>query len=71
MKVTLDRNGSVLSWLKLVPRYKINREGEQITNNSEIFLKIAEKTNEFMHCAERSPPRKLKQFSSDIRAIVE
>ena len=57
MKVTLSSDGSVMSWLKIIPRFKINREGEQITNNVEIQLKVLERSNEFLHCADRPPPR--------------
>mmetsp|Transcript_21565 Transcript_21565/g.47993 ORF Transcript_21565/g.47993 Transcript_21565/m.47993 type:complete len:288 (+) Transcript_21565:194-1057(+) len=57
MKVTLSTDGSVMSWLKVMPRYKINREGEPITNNLEVLMKVAERSSEFLHCAERPPPR--------------
>lgn len=57
MKANLSSDGSVMSWLKILPRYKINREGEQITNNAEILLRVLERSNEFLHCAERPPPR--------------
>lgn len=57
MRVELSSDGSVMSWLKIIPRFKINREGEQITNNVEIQLRVLERSNEFLHCAERKPPR--------------
>eukprot|EP00600_Ochromonadales_sp_CCMP1393_P007371 CAMPEP_0174957928 /NCGR_PEP_ID=MMETSP0004_2-20121128/2340_1 /TAXON_ID=420556 /ORGANISM="Ochromonas sp., Strain CCMP1393" /LENGTH=327 /DNA_ID=CAMNT_0016206083 /DNA_START=25 /DNA_END=1005 /DNA_ORIENTATION=- len=57
MKVTLNSDGSVMSWFKVMPRYKINREGEVINNNTEILLKVSERSNEFLHCADRPPPR--------------
>lgn len=65
MKVTLSADGSVMSWLKIQPRYKINREGEHLTNNTEILLKVIERSNEFLHCSDRLPPRgKLTEINS-------
>ena len=61
MRVFLSPDGSVLSWVKITPRYKINREGEPLTNNTEVLLKFIERSNEFLHCSERNPPRG-KQF---------
>lgn len=57
MKVTLSYDGNVMSWIKIMPRFKINREGEPVSNNAEILLKISERSNEFLHCADRPPPR--------------
>lgn len=69
MKVTLSSDGSVMSWLKVLPRFKINREGEQITNNAEIQLRVLERSNEFLHCAERAPPRgKRSEVNSSLES---
>lgn len=57
MKVGLSSDGSVLSWLKLMPHYKINREGENVTNHMEVLLQVSEKSSEYLHCAERHPPK--------------
>lgn len=57
MKVGLSSDGSVLSWLKLMPHYKINREGETVTNHMEVLLQVSEKSSEYLHCAERHPPK--------------
>lgn len=37
----------------IAPRYRIDREGDSIINSSEIYLKVAERSNEFLHCADR------------------
>ncbi|KAJ1435564.1 inositol 1,4,5-trisphosphate/ryanodine receptor-domain-containing protein [Ochromonadaceae sp. CCMP2298] len=69
MKVTLSTDGSVMSWLKVMPRYKINREGEPITNNLEVVMKVAERSNEFLHGADRPPPRgKHTEVNSSLEA---
>jgi hypothetical protein len=67
MKVTLSYDGSVMSWLKIVPRFKIDREGEPITNGTEILLKISERSTEFLHCADRAPPKgKFREVNSSM-----
>jgi hypothetical protein len=67
MKVTLSYDGSVMSYLKVMPRYKINREGEPVSNGMEILLRINERSNEYLHCADRPPPRgKFREVNSSI-----
>ena len=56
IQVSLDPHGSAFSWLNLLPRYKIDREGDRILSNTEVVLKVAERSNEFIHCSEKSPP---------------
>jgi hypothetical protein len=69
MRVTLNYDGSVMSWLKVMPRYKINREGEPVTNGLEVLLKVSERSNEFLHCADRPPPRgKYREVNSSLEA---
>ncbi|RYH07257.1 hypothetical protein EON65_41955, partial [archaeon] len=55
IKVILDSRGNSYSWLQVSPRYKINREGDRILNYAEIFLKVSERSNEFVHRADRDP----------------
>eukprot|EP01034_Spumella_vulgaris_P036426 gene36426-44929_t len=57
MKVTLSTDGSVYSWIKIMPKFKINREGEPVTNNVEVLLKVSERSAEYIHCADRPPSR--------------
>ncbi len=67
MKVMLSYDGSVMSWLKIAPRFKIDREGEPITNGTEILLKVAERSTEFLHCADRAPPKgKFREVNSSM-----
>lgn len=56
IRVSLSAEGSTMSWLQLLPRYKIDREGDQILSNTEVLIKIAERQNEFIHCADKEPP---------------
>eukprot|EP01038_Epipyxis_sp_PR26KG_P007796 gene7796-10591_t len=67
MQIKLSSDGSVLSWIKVLPRYKINREGDVISNNLEIILRISERANEYVHCADRKPPKmKLREVNSAL-----
>ena len=54
-RLNLDVNGNSFSWLSLIPRFKINKEGDKINTGAEFYLKVAEKTNEFVHSADRDP----------------
>ena len=54
-RVTLDRVGSVYSWLQLSPRFKIDRDGDRLLSGAEVFLRVVEKTNEYIHRADRDP----------------
>lgn len=53
MMIQLDSKGSPFSWIQLAPRYKIDRDGDKINTNTEVYLKVAERLNEFVHAAER------------------
>jgi hypothetical protein len=69
MRVALNPDGSVNSWLKVLPRFKINREGEPVTNGNEFLLKFSERSNEFLHCADRPPPRgKYREVNSSLES---
>jgi hypothetical protein len=54
LRVALDANGSEFSWIQLMPRYKIDREGDGIVSGVEMYLKFVERTNEFLHCADNN-----------------
>ncbi len=67
MKVSLSYDGSILSWIKIMPRFKINREGEHVSNLTEVLLKVSERSNEYLHCADRPPPRgKFREVNSSL-----
>ena len=69
MRVALSHDGSVMSWLKIMPRFKINREGEPVANGTEILLKVNERSNEYLHCADRPPPRgKFREVNSSLES---
>lgn len=56
IRVALTSEGCTYSWLQVLPRYKIDREGDRILSNTEALLKVAERPNEYIHCSEKLPP---------------
>jgi len=67
LRVILSSDGSSNSWLQLMPRYKIDREGDDIKSGAELLLKVAERTNEFIHCAEQDPnPGALRELNCSL-----
>ena len=54
-KVSLNSSGNIHSWVQFMPRFKIDREGDRILTSSELFIRISERSNEFVHCADKSP----------------
>ena len=55
MKLVLLPYGNSLSWIRVSPRYKINREGDRILSETEVKLRIFERSGEFVHCASKIP----------------
>jgi hypothetical protein len=53
--VMLDANGNQLSWLQIYPRFKIDKEGDRVLSGAEMYLKVAERSNEYLHSADRPP----------------
>ncbi|GMI18313.1 hypothetical protein TrLO_g8656, partial [Triparma laevis f. longispina] len=52
--VVLDSAGSALSWLTVMPRLKIDQEGDIVRNASDVYFKVHERTNEYLHCSEKT-----------------
>eukprot|EP00981_Chlorochromonas_danica_P009425 scaffold2674_cov159-Ochromonas_danica.AAC.3 len=44
VRIGLDQNGDAYSWIQICPRYKIDRDGDRILSNAEVFLKVAERS---------------------------
>lgn len=56
LRVYLDEDGSSASWFVLVPRFKIDREGDVINSTAEMFLKSADGQNQYVHFSEKEVP---------------
>lgn len=52
VRLGLDVNGNVFSHIQLCPRYKIDKDGDRIISNVELYLKVFERANEYIHSAE-------------------
>ena len=65
----LDVNGNTYSWFKLMPRYKIDREGDRIMSGAEIYIAVAERASEFLHCADVAP-RKFSQREINVSLLA-
>ncbi|KAJ1384873.1 inositol 1,4,5-trisphosphate/ryanodine receptor-domain-containing protein, partial [Ochromonadaceae sp. CCMP2298] len=68
IRVTLDVLGCSTSWLQILPRYKIDREGDRILSRSEVYLRSAERHNEYIHRADRDP---LPGSSREVNCSLE
>jgi hypothetical protein len=66
MRVSLSTDGSVMSWIKIMPKYKINREGEPVKTNIEVLLKVSERSGEFLHCADRMSRGRSREINSSL-----
>ena len=53
--VELECNGNTHSWFQFMPRFKIDREGDRILTNSELYIRVAGQNTEYIHCADKSP----------------
>ena len=51
IRVVLHPDGMNESHMVIEPRFKVNQAGDPIYSNAEIKLVIAERSNEFLHCA--------------------
>ena len=61
MTAYLSPEGSADSWLQMLPRYKIDREGDNVPAITECYLKMAERANEYLHCADKEAPKGFKR----------
>ena len=60
-RVLLDSSGNIHSWMQFMPRYKRDREGDELLTDSEVFIRLSEHHNEFIHCAMRNPKEGFKR----------
>lgn len=67
IRVSLHPQGTPNSWFIIQPRFKINRNGDFVFSNTEIVLRVAERSNEYLHCADRE----LEPYPREINASLE
>jgi hypothetical protein len=67
--VNLNSAGDTYSWLTLLPRFKVDHIGDPVVTGTELYLSIAERPNEFIHCSERDPlPGKMREVNCSLEA---
>ncbi len=54
MKILVDADGDSLSCIGFMPRYRYEREGQVLTNNSEVVARVHERPGEYLHAAKHS-----------------
>jgi hypothetical protein len=52
IKISLTQDGNPYSWFQVLPRFKINHEGDTVFDEDEVILKIVERANEYVHTAD-------------------
>jgi hypothetical protein len=55
LRITLDPQGSTFSWIEVAPRFKIDKDGDPVMTNTEMYLKFVERPSEYIHVAELNP----------------
>jgi hypothetical protein len=53
VRIFLSPDGSSDSWLQVLPRFKVDREGDRVAGNTEAFFRFSDRGNIYLHCAER------------------
>lgn len=69
LSVGLSKQGNAYSWIQLCPRFKIDKDGDPILTNSEMFLKFMERSSEYVHCAEITPaPGRFREVNCSLES---
>lgn len=51
MLVQVDQEGDSLSCVNFLPRYKYDREGQNVPNGAEVIVRVHERPGEYLHAA--------------------
>ena len=70
MRVELRTQGDSMSWLEFMPRYKYDREGQHISNHTELYIRVHERSSEFIHAA-RKASRTAAEGEKEINCSLE
>lgn len=55
IRLSLTRDGNPYSWFQILPRFKIDHEGDNIYDENEVVFKIVERPNEYIHTSDIAP----------------
>ena len=70
MRVSLQMRGDNMSWLEFMPRYKYDREGQYISDESELYIRLHERPSEYIHAARKSSKYAIKN-SKEINCSLD
>ena len=69
VKIHLDPEGTPFSWFNVMPRYKVDKEGDVVADRTEVFLKATLRAQEFIHTSEKKPgPRRFREVNCSLEA---
>jgi Inositol 1,4,5-trisphosphate/ryanodine receptor len=58
LRIVLSPAGNSNSWLNVLPRYKVDREGDVINSGSELYLKVCLRQSEYVHVSDKRPKQR-------------
>ena len=68
-RIHLDPEGNQFSWFNVMPRYKVDKEGDVVADKMELVLKATQRTQEFIHTCEKLPgPRTYREVNCSLEA---
>jgi len=65
----LCESGSQLSWLTILPKLKIDQEGDVVRNAADVYFKVSDRSNEYLHCSSKTvedTDDKLKEINCSL-----
>ncbi|KAK3280858.1 hypothetical protein CYMTET_11329 [Cymbomonas tetramitiformis] len=66
LRVYLDPDGSQFSSLRVEPRYKIDRIGNPVLSDSQVFLRVAARVNEYLRVSDRDVAAKEREVNCSL-----
>ena len=64
----MSSTGDNFSWINIIPRFNIDKEGDAIRDNNEMYLTIAERAGEYIHSAHQIHDGKLREVNCSLEA---
>ncbi len=71
MKIFLDSDGDTLSSIGFISRHKFEREGNILTNHSDVVIRLHERSGEFIHAAKANPSTDNPESRTEVNCSLE
>ena len=68
MKITVDSDGDSLSCVGFMPRHRYDREGQVLTNNAEVIVRVHERPREYLHAAKYSDTQSKTEVNCSLES---